>query len=127
MLTLLSLLFLKHLVVDFFLQTPYMYLNKGKYGHSGGILHALTHLAGTGLILVGHFGPAIVLAPIGFLLPLLDGVLHYHIDWLKVTICKKQGWSMNFHEQYWWALGVDQYLHIMSYVLISFLAVSYYE
>ena len=31
---------LKHLIADFFLQTPFQVSNKGRYGHPGGIVHA---------------------------------------------------------------------------------------
>jgi hypothetical protein len=40
----------KHAVADFYLQTPYQYLNKGKYGHPGGIIHAGIHVALTPLV-----------------------------------------------------------------------------
>ncbi len=29
-----------HFLVDFVLQTPFQYRNKGTYGHAGGLLHA---------------------------------------------------------------------------------------
>jgi kynureninase len=35
-----AVLMLKHAVADFYLQTPYQYLNKGTYGHPGGFIHA---------------------------------------------------------------------------------------
>src|SRR5690606_10987786 len=33
----------KHFVADFLLQTPYQFLNKGRYGHPGGLIHAGIH------------------------------------------------------------------------------------
>ena len=36
----LLLLALKHFIADALLQRPYQYLNKGIYGHPGGIVHA---------------------------------------------------------------------------------------
>ena len=35
-----AVLMVKHALADFYLQTPYQYLNKGTYGHPGGLLHA---------------------------------------------------------------------------------------
>ena len=36
-------LFVKHYFADFQWQTSYMYLNKGKWGHPGGLLHSGIH------------------------------------------------------------------------------------
>src|SRR5262245_66621628 len=40
-----AVLMAKHAVADFYLQTPYQFLNKGTYGHPGGFLHAGIHAA----------------------------------------------------------------------------------
>ncbi len=45
-----AVLMFKHMVADFYLQTPYQYLNKGTYGHPGGFLHAGIHVALTPLV-----------------------------------------------------------------------------
>lgn len=52
MLLLLLLLQIKHLVIDFLLQGPYQYLNKGTYGHWGGIQHAINHMVGTYICMI---------------------------------------------------------------------------
>jgi hypothetical protein len=36
-----AVLMFKHAVADFYLQTAYQYLNKGKYGHPGGFIHVI--------------------------------------------------------------------------------------
>lgn len=110
-------LFTKHLVVDFFLQPPYMYKNKGTYGHLGGLLHAGLHAIATGLLLycLGY------LSLICLGLALLDGLLHYHIDWSKVKLNTKYGWGPLTSEKYWWLLGLDQYAHCLTYLLIAYL------
>ena len=74
----LSLLLLKHYIADFILQTPYQLKNKGEYGHWGGILHAAIHMMDTLLVLV-------FLYPwqFAFWQVVIDGVVHYHIDWIK--------------------------------------------
>ena len=40
-LLLLAFLFVKHFIVDFPLQRPYQWMNKGRYGHLGGYMKAL--------------------------------------------------------------------------------------
>ncbi|MEZ0281851.1 DUF3307 domain-containing protein [Methyloceanibacter sp.] len=75
-----AVLMLKHAVADFYLQSTYQYMNKGHYGHPGGILHSAIHVALTPLVYL-------VIAPASLLLVLgiaaSEFVLHYHIDWLK--------------------------------------------
>lgn len=96
-------LFTKHFFFDFLLQTQYQFLNKGKYGHFGGILHS-------GLQGLGTF---IILGPIA---ALIDFVVHYHVDWAKVQINSRYGWKADTSEKFWWLLGFDQYLHTLTYL-----------
>lgn len=108
----LALLFTKHFVVDFLLQQKYQYSNKGTYGHPGGILHAGLHAVGTWLCLfwIDPFWATTM--------GVFDGVVHYHIDWAKTNINAKMGWGPTTHEEFWWLLGLDQFLHLMTYVAI---------
>lgn len=109
---LLWLLFVKHFVVDFPLQQPYQYLNKGTYGHPGGLLHSGLHGLGTYLCLFWF-------APIAAIyLAVADFVIHYHVDWAKVNINNKFGWGPTTHEQFWWLLGLDQLLHALTYIAL---------
>ena len=115
MLELLTLLFIKHFIIDFPLQKPYQYLNKGTYGHMGGILHATLHGVGT-MLCMFFFTPFFVVFGV------IDAVIHYHIDWAKVKINKHMGWGPTTHEQFWWLLGADQLLHALTYIgLVSLL------
>lgn len=115
---LLALLFTKHFIVDFLLQTKYQWSNKGKYAHPGGVLHSGLHgLATFGCLYWVTHGSAMYLA-------ILDFTLHYHIDWLKVRINEKMGWGANTHEQFWWLLGFDQFLHSLTYILLVYAALS---
>jgi hypothetical protein len=106
-----TLLMVKHFVCDFPLQSfPYMFLNKGKYGHPGGILHALVHGGGTYAVLWWHPGALFFVA--------FDVAIHYHIDWAKM-------WTNNFFELqpatshwFWILLGLDQLLHYLTYYMI---------
>jgi hypothetical protein len=109
-LILILLLFSKHFLVDFPLQTKFQYSNKGTYGHPGGILHASLHGLGTFICIYWY-------APIAAIyLALADMFVHYHIDWAKMKLNSKLGWSPTTHEQFWWLLGLDQYLHAVTYV-----------
>jgi hypothetical protein len=116
-----AVLMFKHAVADFFLQTPYQYLNKGTYGHPGGILHSGIHVALTPLVYL-------VLAPVSLALAagLAAGefLAHYHIDWLKEQIVRRNYWSM--HDRgFWYALGTDQFIHGLTYLLIVGVLVAY--
>lgn len=98
-----TLFIIKHFIVDFTLQTPYQWQNKGTYGHPGGLIHATIHASFTLAILWGFNMPLWLAAA--------DGVLHYHIDWLKMQL----PWGPA-NKYFWWALGVDQLLHYLTYV-----------
>lgn len=103
--------FIKHFVCDFPLQaTPYMYRNKGTYGHPGGILHAGIHGIGTWLIL----------SPLA---AIIDAVVHYHIDWAKMRLGAHYNLRPDNSEWFWILLGLDQLLHYLTYAgLIIWLA-----
>ena len=111
---LLFLLFTKHFIIDFPLQFPYHYENKGTYGHPGGIQHALLHGVGTGIVFALTLGAMFI--PLAMILGLIDMLIHYHIDWAKMNLNKKLGWGPTTHEQFWWLLGLDQYLHALTYL-----------
>lgn len=111
---------IKHLVIDFPLQFPYQYLNKGTYGHPGGLLHSGMHGIGTFIVLI--FWSTLYMA---VLLAVIDALVHYHIDWAKVNINKKMGWGPTTHNEFWTLLGIDQFLHQLTYILIIHVALSY--
>lgn len=112
MIEILLFLFVKHFIVDFLAQTPYQYLNKGKYGHPGGILHSGLHGIATYIILVAYA------IPLALTFALFDFLVHYHIDWGKVNINNHYGWTATNSEKFWWLLGLDQFLHYMTYLII---------
>jgi len=100
-------LIIKHFVCDFPLQHKYQYLNKGRYGHLGGILHACLH--GLGTLYVSYCFNA----PLWY--ALVDVLVHYHIDWAKVRISKHYSLTATNSEYFWWLLGLDQMLHYLTY------------
>lgn len=112
----LLLLQLKHFVADFFIQTPYMYKNKGTYGHLGGISHSGIHGIFTFQILIWFLAPAQALG-----LAFLDMVIHYHMDWFKVYWSKKRGYNF-YNNEYWVWLGIDQTIHQLTYILIYYMS-----
>jgi hypothetical protein len=107
-------LMLKHAAADFFLQTPFQYCNKGIYGHPGGFLHAGIHVALTPLVYL-------LVAPASLLLAasiaLGEFVVHYHIDWAKEQITRRAGYTPQT-PRFWHALGIDQLLHGLTYLVI---------
>ena len=109
-----ALLMIKHTAADFYLQTPYQYLNKGIYGHPGGLIHSAIHVALTPLVYL-------VLAPASLLLvagiAVGEFAVHYHTDWLKEKLAHRNGWSGN-DRAFWYALGTDQLVHGLTYVAI---------
>lgn len=110
-----ALLIVKHFLVDFPLQKPYQWMNKGTYGHPGGILHACLHGLFTFIALV-------CFTPMAISLACLDTIIHYNIDWAKMNINAHYGWKADKDEAFWVLLGLDQLLHYLTYVLIIWLA-----
>ena len=114
-----TILVVKHTIADFFFQTSYQYLNKGIYGHPGGILHAGIHA----MMTVPVF---LVLAPPSALFGLLvlagEFAVHYHADWLKEKTIKRFGWKTD-DARFWHAFGLDQLVHLLTYVAIIILLV----
>jgi hypothetical protein len=113
-LTTVGVLMLKHTAADFFLQTRYQYCNKGTYGHPGGLLHSFIHVALTPLVYL-------VIAPASLLLAgaiaLGEFVVHYHIDWAKEQLSRRAGYTPQT-PRFWHALGIDQLLHGLTYLVI---------
>lgn len=106
------LLQLKHFLADWTpLQSEYQLLNKGKYLHPGGIVHSVTHALLTAIALM-PFVPGLALQ-----LALFDGLVHYHIDWLKQNYVKHNNLGPS-NQAFWTAMGLDQLLHQFTYIAI---------
>ena len=116
MLLIFFLLSTKHFLVDFPLQNKFQWSNKGTYGHPGGIFHAWLHGVSTWLIIA-----AVVGTPYAFLFGLADAIIHYHVDWAKMNLNKKFGWGPTTHDEFWWLVGLDQYLHVLTYIGLTYL------
>ena len=110
----LAVLFVKHAIADFFLQTTYQYKHKGIYGHPGGLLHAGIHAV---LTLPVYFvlAPATIIMAIA--IPVGEFAVHYNVDWLKEQIVKRA--HLSFQDTWYWRLfGVDQLIHALTYIAI---------
>lgn len=106
----LSLLGIKHFFADFVWQFDYMVREKGYYGQRGGIDHSLIHAVLTLFVLVPFAGTFDA-----FILAMLDGIVHYHVDWAKMTINRNKDLSPEDRE-FWIWLGLDQMAHFLTYV-----------
>lgn len=111
MLLLLTLLQVKHLFADYFLQTQRMLRDKARYVHAGRAQHAGLHAAMSfvAFLLVGA-APAVAAV-----ICLAEGVAHFHIDWLKGRHGARSGQGPD-QAGYWRAFGVDQLMHQLTYV-----------
>ena len=107
----------KHIIADYFMQYPWMYKHKGKYGHPGGVAHAVWHGILTNIVLLYFVGP-ITAALFGT----LDAILHYHIDYVKSNYSIRNPMQPS-EQRYWIVHGTDQLLHILTYVFLVWLFV----
>lgn len=117
MLALITLLLIKHAVADFFLQRSFMFRDKHIYAGIGGITHAVSHGLLTTLAVVICL-PNLWLSAI--MLGILDMILHYHIDYIKSSWNVKTKASPS-ENRYWYAFGLDQMAHFLTYVLIVYI------
>ena len=105
------LLQVKHFVADFMLQTDQMVIEKGTYGARFGVYHSAIQAFGTFLAL------AWIHPFLGVVTGIFDFLVHYHVDWAKMNINKKYGYTPADHK-FWFWLGLDQLAHQLTYVLI---------
>ncbi len=105
-------LLVKHAIADFLLQTAYQRQTKGTYGALGGLAHAAIHILLT-LPVFYLLWPV----PIGTVAAVLalEFIVHYHLDWLKDQAVRRNGWTSH-DTPFWWALGLDQLMHGLTYV-----------
>lgn len=131
-------LLLKHLVADLPLQTTYMALNKGTYGHPGGLYHAAIHGAGS-LTVLWFFSPYLS-AHLALFIIALEVVIHYHIDFLKMKYEKQANFSHLVydaqdpqkvigltitHMGYYYFFVIDQALHFATYIAMGWALIAF--
>lgn len=108
------LLTFKHFICDFVLQNSDMALSKAIYGSRGSLRHSMHHGMGTFIVCVLFLSPGLSIG-----LALLDFLIHYHIDWIKM----KFGPRSYKDKHYWVWFGADQFLHQLTYILLLILVI----
>ena len=114
LLALLSLLQIKHMFADFFLQTPKMLSGRGTYFHMGRAQHAAVHAVGSVLVFI-VMGVAIIPT---LIIALLEWVIHFHIDWAKGRHSERNP-TTPIEAGYWYAFGIDQAAHQFTYLAMG--------
>ena len=111
---LLFLLQTKHLFADFYLQTPRMLRDRGRYLHLGRLQHAGLHAVGSlvAMVVVG------VAVPLALGVAVVEWVVHFHIDFGKGRWSDRTGHGPH-QAGYWRAFGVDQALHQWTYLVMA--------
>ena len=113
-LLLMFLLQAKHWYADFGIQTYDQTVKKGIYGDLIGLSHSLDHMLWT-LIALVIFSIFYTLDPVAMMaISIVEGVAHYHIDWLKV----KYGIKDITKPRFWREFGLDQFAHQICYLAI---------
>lgn len=106
----------KHFIIDFLIQTKFQYSNKGIFLHPGGILHSTLHSIGTFIIFINYNN-----LDISCTLASIDFICHYLIDYSKVNINNYFKLSPINSEKFWWLLGLDQYMHSLTYIVLIYI------
>lgn len=114
-----TLFLLKHTIADYFTQYRWMLKDKATYGAFGGIAHAGWHGLLTTAVVWQLTGLHWLLL---FLFGLLDATIHYHIDFIKSNVWKTKNYNQN-DQMYWVTHGVDQMLHLFTYVFIIWILI----
>ena len=110
---------IKHFICDGPLQTNAMVDSKSKYADGLGLVHAAIHGIGSAVVLLLWLpAGAVVLG-----LAVLDFLVHYHTDFAKENVVKLSGWTVA-DAKFWWALSADQTVHQLTYVVLTYLALT---
>lgn len=113
-LILILLLQTKHYYADFVIQTYAQTVRKGIYRDLCGISHSIDHVW-TSLLALTIFSFFYAISPLTIVTSaLIEGIVHYHIDWAKVKFGTKNMQSSLFWNQF----GLDQYAHQLTYIAI---------
>jgi hypothetical protein len=112
---LLTLLQIKHYWADFVIQTYAQTVRKGIYRDLCGISHSLDHVWCSWIVLAIYSLWFSLPLWFLFLAPVIEGLLHYHIDWLKVRYGTKDLTKSLFWNQF----GMDQLAHQITYLAMA--------
>ncbi len=114
------LLQIKHWFVDFWIQSYQQTISKGIYGNLVGLSHTIEHVIGTliALLIASIFVP--ISPSLMIFLGLLDLIIHYHVDYVKMHYGIKNSATTRF----WREFGLDQLAHQLTYVGFVYLIIS---
>lgn len=106
------LLQIKHCYADFYLQTYMQTVKKGVWLNPIGISHTLEHMycSLVALVLFGIFVPMSAFIIVWAVL--IEGLVHYFVDYFKV----KYGSKDNTKPIFWTQFGLDQLAHQLTYL-----------
>jgi hypothetical protein len=102
----------KHYVADFLFQNAW--IARGKECACGWFLPLTTHVLGHAILTLLI---AFAVAPRLWWLALVDFAVHFTIDRGKGLMCRGR-WTPA-DKAFWWILGLDQYLHQLTNILIA--------
>jgi hypothetical protein len=112
---LILLLQIKHWYADFKIQTYVQTVRKGIYRDLIGISHSLDHVWTT-LVALVVFSVFFPIDPIKIIIvAVIEGIAHYHIDWIKV----RYGCKDNTKPLFWNQFGLDQLAHQATYLAMA--------
>jgi len=107
---------IKHCYADFVIQTYAQTVHKGIYRDPIGISHTIDHIWTSLLVLfvLCFFLPInpMVIIP----LCLAEGIIHYHVDYIKVHY----GCKDNTKPLFWAQFGYDQLAHQLTYLAMVY-------
>jgi hypothetical protein len=118
-LLLMLLLQIKHCYADFVIQTYAQTVHKGIYRDPIGISHTVDHIW-TSLVAFLIFSFFVPTNPFTVMwICIVEGILHYHIDWIKV----KYGCKDHTKPLHWAQFGYDQLAHQVTYLWMIWMTV----
>lgn len=102
---------IKHCIADFFLQSGQSVGAKHVYANRSNLMHAGNHGWLTGLVVFVVTQQWLL----AVLFAVVDWIIHLHIDWAKARLVHQKNWTVT-DTPFWWAFGVDQFLHQITYL-----------
>lgn len=105
----------KHFIIDFILQTERQVQTKGIWGHPVGFSHSFEHGIWSAAILVFFMKTELAI-----FLAFSEIFIHYITDFCKMSFGEKDCQK----KQFWINLGLDQYVHYLTYLYLIFIAIN---
>lgn len=107
MISILFLLNIKHFIIDFVLQTEQQVKCKGIFGNPVGFAHSFEHGIWTAVILCFYTNIEYAL-----IIAYCEVVIHYLTDFCKM----RYGCQDITNKKFWIHLGLDQFIHQLTYL-----------